>query len=182
MQGRNVSFRIWYREHMENIIPIYAFSSLVFCFVWNCIIYWTTQFIGTGLHHYDFMTSFDQKVPFVPAWVSIYILSFLFWIVNFCIITKNSNKEYWFRFVSGDILSRVICGIIFLLVPTTLNRPDLEPIGFWNSVLYLIYVLDMPVNLFPSIHCLASVMSAIGLKGCSNIPGAYKVFSGVLHL
>lgn len=182
MQSKNIRIRTWYRQHMEKMVPLYAFMSLVFCFVWNCIVYWSTQFLGKELYHYNFTTSFDQNIPLVSAWVSIYILSFVFWVVNFSVIAKNSNKEYWFRFVFGDVLSRVICGAIFLLIPTTLTRPELESTGFWNSVLYLIYTLDMPVNLFPSIHCLASVMSSIGLRGCRNIPKAYKAFSWIFAL
>ena len=37
-----------------------------------------------------------------------------------------------------------------------------------------IYFMDEPYNLFPSIHCLASLMCYLGIRKCDDIPRWYK--------
>ena len=172
----------WYEAHIEKYIPQYAFFSFLCCFAVNCIVYWATQFIRADAYHYDFTTEFDRMVPFQPWWVLIYVLSFLFWVVNYSLVSKRSPKEFWFKFASADMLARVVCGVIFVVIPTTNVRPELADGGFWNMAMGLIYSLDEPFNLFPSIHCLASWMCYIGIRRNKDVSTGYKVFSFVFAL
>lgn len=168
--------RNYYSTHLERWIPQYAFFSLIGCFVWNCLIYWTSQqaIDRLGLPLHDMTISLDQKIPFEPAWVSIYVLSYLFWAGNYMLAARENSREDWFRFVFADMLSRTVCGVIFIAYPTTSVRPDITGDGFWDWAMGLIYALDLPLNLFPSIHCLASLMCYLGIRKCERVPSWYK--------
>ena len=58
--------------------------------------------------------------------------------------------------------------------PTTNVRPDIDGSGILDSLMGLIYFLDPPLDLFPSIHCLVSLLSWLGIRKCSNIPQWYR--------
>ena len=167
-------FQNWYGTHMDKWIPAYAFFSLIGCFVLNFLVYSITQHLGSNLYHYDFTTGFDRSVPFCPAWVSIYVLSFPFWVISYALTARENSKEFWYRFVFADMLARVVCGVFFLLIPTTNVRPEITGDGFWDNAMAFIYAMDMPYDLFPSIHCLASLMCYLGIRKCSTLPKTYR--------
>ncbi len=165
-----------YDAYLEKWIPRYAFFSFAGCFVWNCMIYWITQNVITvfDLPLHDLTTAMDQRVPFVPVWVGIYVLSFPFWVVSYALAARENSREDWFRFVFADMASRVVCGLIFLLYPTTNVRPVITGDGFWDWAMSVIYAADPPLDLFPSIHCLASLMCWLGIRKCERLPLWYR--------
>lgn len=166
---------LWYDAYLEKILPRYAFFSLMACFILNCTIYWLTMYLGQGAVHYDLTLPLDKAVPFRPAWVSVYVLSYPFWIVSYWITAAKSSKCFWFRFVTADLTAKIVCGIIFLLFPTTNVRPEIAGDGLWQQLMALVYSADQPVNLFPSLHCLMSLFSYLGVRKAEGTPGAYKV-------
>ena len=174
-----MKFNNWYETHIERWIPSYAFLSLIGCFVWNCLIYWGTQqtILGLGLETHDMTSAFDLMVPFRPAWVSVYILSFPFWAVCYILTARENTREDWFRFVFDDMIAKALCGVIFILFPTTNVRPDMDGRGIFECLMGLIYFLDPPLDLFPSIHCLVSLLSWLGIRKCSSIPQWYRNFT-----
>lgn len=167
-------FGNWYIAHVDKLIPHYALFSLIGCFLLNCMIYWATQLIAADFYHYDFTTSLDRLVPFRPEWVIIYVLSYPFWVANYAIIAKTSTKKKWFEFVTADMAARVICGIFFIVLPTTNIRPEITGDGMVDWLMGVIYQADLPYNLFPSIHCLASLMCYLGIRKNSGVPQWYK--------
>ena len=102
-----------------------------------------------------FTTAFDRMVPLLPAFTSIYLVCYIFWAVNYILISRI-GKEHMYRFLLGDCLSRIICGVFYVFLPTTLVRPEIAGTGFWDQVLKFVYSIDQSANLFPSIHCLVS--------------------------
>lgn len=182
MQLKINNNKLWYDAHMEKFIPQYAIFSYLACFAVNCLVYWFTQFIMAGAYHHDLTTEFDLKVPFVSQWIIIYVTTFIFWIVNYGIVAKSSTRDKWFQFATADMMSRLICGAIFIVLPTTTVRPEIEGTGFTDWLTSIIYSVDKPYNLFPSIHCLASWMCYIGMRGNKNIPWWYRATTMIFAL
>lgn len=160
------------------VIPRYAVLPLLSCVCVNFAVYSGIGKLTASWKHYDFTLSFDRAVPLLPWFASVYIGCYLFWIVNYILIARQ-GKECCFRFVTADIMSRFVCAVFFLLLPTTNVRPELTGDGMWIEILRKIYEVDAPTNLFPSIHCLVSWFSYIGLRGRKNIPRTYRAFSCV---
>ncbi len=174
MYNKLSGFRSWYEEKFGKILPWWALWPLVGCFVLNCLVYWFTQWLMADAYHYDLTLPVDRKLPVAPWWVSIYILSYGFWALNYILIGRQSRKACY-RLAFADYISKIVCGVIFALLPTTNVRPVLGD-GFWDMMLGLIYKMDSPTNLFPSIHCLVSWLCYIGLRG-TKVPTWYKLFS-----
>lgn len=169
------------KKYVNPIIPLYAIIPLVFCFVFNCTIYNVIGHLMANVPHYDFTTRWDNMVPFVPAWSFVYISCFLFWGIGYIVIGRQS-REHCFRFVTAELLSKVICGLFFLFLPTTNIRPEIVGNGFSEMLTSFIYSFDEPVNLFPSIHCLISWFCYIGVRGEKNIPKWYRIFAFIFAI
>ena len=128
--------------------------------------------------HYDLTSSLDRQIPFVKEWILIYVICYIFWAANYILIVRE-GKEHWYRFISAEMLSKCICGLFFIFLPTTNIRPEVSGTDFCSWLVRLIYTLDAPANLFPSIHCLVSWYCFIGIRKSRKIPGWYQWFSGI---
>lgn len=171
----------FYNKYLEPLVPRYAVFSLIFCFGINCIIYWGTQRLMENAYHYDLTTALDKAVPFIPEWVVIYLVCYGFWALNYILVSRQ-GKEVWFRFATADIMSRCICAVIFIVLPTTNIRPEIIGDGIYEELMRLVYQLDAPYDLFPSIHCLVSWFCYIGIRGNKRIAVGYRIFSCIFAI
>lgn len=171
-RGNTISNQM--RQGIAKIVPSYAIIPLLSCLAWNCIVYWSTQVLCAHRPHFDFSTAFDQALPFQSWWILIYVSSFVFWPLCYVMTAKYNSKEFFFRFVTADLLSRTICGIFFIVLPTTNVRPQFAVSGFCDWLLALIYQMDLPYDLFPSIHCLVSLMCWLGIYRCREVKFTVK--------
>lgn len=169
------------RDDIFGIVPKYALIPLIASFAWNMLIYSGTMMLCKEFYHHDFTTSFDRMVPLIPEFTSIYLICYAFWAANYILIGRI-GKEHMYRFLVGDFLSRMICGLFFVFLPTTLVRPEITGTGFWDQVLRLVYTVDQSANLFPSIHCLVSWFCYIGIRGQKQIPKWYRAFSMIFAI
>lgn len=170
-----------YKKTIGVLIPEYGGLSLIICFLVNGLVYWGAQLIMKDKYHYDFTTRLDNRIPFVKEWVVIYLGCYIFWAINYILIARE-GKEKWFRFAFADILSRFICGIIFVILPTTNIRPIVPGNDIFSMLMKFVYYVDTPSNLFPSIHCLASWLCFVGIRSSKKIPFWYKVFSCIFAI
>jgi membrane-associated phospholipid phosphatase len=164
------------QEKAGALLPDYARLPLIVTLLWNGVAYYGTRLFTQNWYHYNLETAIDKWIPFLPWTVSIYYGCYLFWVVNY-ILCARQEKARAYRFLSADFLAKGVCLLCFVLLPTTNTRPVVEPQGFWNSAMVLLYQRDAADNLFPSIHCLASWFCYIGLRGQRNIPRWYRRFS-----
>lgn len=106
----------------------------------------------------------DGKIPFVPAAVVPYISSYAFWVLAFGAMALVDLPRYG-QLMAAELLGCAICFVIFLAVPTQITPPP-APSGFFGFCIRTMRRIDHPlVNLFPSLHCMASwlcVFAALG--------------------
>lgn len=143
------------RKWIQKLIPDYAIKPLIVALTANFTIYLGTSGLRNFLTFHSLSSPIDDRIPFFPPFIIFYILAFLQWIINYLLIARE-GKSFCFRFVYGDAISKVFCLIFFLFWPTTLARPEVTGNGICEQLVRLIYQIDAPVNLFPSIHCLES--------------------------
>ena len=165
----------------NKILPSYTILPLISAFSYNCIIYWGSNALCKNLFHYDFTTKLDRNIPFIPETISFYFLAYLFWIINYILISRGEKKQFY-RFITADLLSRTVCFLFFIFLPTTNVRPELQGNSIWIQMVKWLYKVDEPANLFPSIHCLVSWFCVIGIKNRTDIPNWYKGISFVFAL
>lgn len=124
--------------------------------------------------HFDFSTAFDQALPFQSWWILIYVSSFVFWPLCYVMTAKYNSKEFFFRF--GDSGSAVKNHLrdFFHRAADDQVRPQFAVSGFCDWLLALIYQMDLPYDLFPSIHCLVSLMCWLGIYRCREVKFTVK--------
>ncbi len=176
-----IDFKEWHRNTICKWIPGYGSLALVICFSVNGLVYWGTQLIMGHKKHYDFTSAIDNRIPFVKEWVGIYLICYVFWIFNYILVTRE-GKEKLYRFVFADVLSRIVCGIIFIILPTTNVRPIVPGTDLFSSLMRYVYAVDPATNLFPSIHCLVSWFCFIGIRNSERVSFWYKAFSCIFSI
>lgn len=157
-------------KKLAHIIPAYSILPIAAMLGMNTLAYFGTRIFTTGRYHYNIESPLDQQLPLVPFFVVFYLLAFGQWVGCYLLIARE-KKAYCYRFFLGDIIAKAICMVIFLVFPTTLNRPEITGSGIFERLLAFVYSTDAPDNLFPSIHCLESWMCYRGCRKLANAPG-----------
>lgn len=143
------------KEKITDLIPKYAVFPLILALlVNNCVYIGVAQFKNI-LSFTSLATPLDEKIPLITPFVIFYVLAYVQWVLNYVLIGRDS-KKLCYKFVGGDIISKIICLFFFILLPTTLARPEITGTDIFSRLVEFIYTVDSPVNLFPSIHCLES--------------------------
>lgn len=163
------------------IVPRYAALPLIFALLWNTIIYNGAIALQRGRTALDMTSALENAIPFQPGWIVIYFGCYLFWAVNYILIARR-GKEVWFRFLTADLLAELICGLFFVLLPTTNVRPVITDGDLFSNLTAFLYFVDPAKNLFPSIHCMASWFCWIGVRSDRRFPTWYKWFNCLFAL
>lgn len=164
-----------------NFIPKFTILPVLCIFIYQSTVYFGTKLINHSFHHYDLTTPLDDMIQII-AWFSIiYVGCYIFWAVNYILVGKV-NKEHFYKFATSIFVSYTLCGIIFIVFPTRIDRPDITVNTLSDMVMNYVYSSDTPVNLFPSMHCLISWFCYIGIRNCKEIPLIYRLFSLIMAI
>lgn len=166
------------QKMLAGMIPGYSIFPIILALILNQAAYYGSRIIAEEWHHYNLEISLDLYIPFWPPAVSVYLGSYLFWLVSYILLARQSREEVYHFFLS-DALSRIICMAFFLLLPTTNIRPAVEIEGIWNQLVIFLYSADAADNLFPSIHCLESWLCFIGMRNRRGTSLWCRRFSGL---
>lgn len=163
------------------LIPKYAIKPLALALLVNSCVYMGVAQLRRFLTFSSLETPLDTALPFLAPFVLFYVLAFVQWGLNYLLIARDS-KELCYRFAFGNIIAKIICLFFFLLLPTTLARPEVTGTDLCSRLVRLIYTSDPPVNLFPSIHCLESwccIRASFLLKKSNR---AYRIATIIMSL
>ena len=160
-----------FRRTLRRIIPTYAILPLILPGLMNLAAYQGGKLVqlftgySTAL---DMTTAWDRAIPFQPAWVLVYIGTFLFWFYQYTTVARESPKAAC-RLAAADFVAKLICLVFFIALPTTNTRPEVEGSGFIPFVMRFIYWIDTPTNLFPSIHCFVAWLGTRYIYECKTL-------------
>ncbi len=118
----------------------------------------------------------DERTPFLSPMSAVYLLAFLQW-AQYWILLGRESRELRSRFLAGEWISKSICLLFFLLYPTTLIRPVITGSNVFERLTSLIYLIDAPNNLLPSVHCLMSWFCLRSAFQFQRIPKWYRTVS-----
>lgn len=169
------------RRWIEKVIPKYAVGPLILALVVNIVIYEGVALLREYLTFYSLELSIDRQLPFMASFVSFYLLAFVQWVINYLLIARE-NRDFCYRFVCADIIAKIFCLFFFLLFPTTIDRPEVVGNGLFEQLVKLVYDMDAPVNLFPSIHCLESWCCIHAAFAMKKMPRWYRGVTVVMSL
>lgn len=168
-------------DFYDRFIPEYARFPLTVLFFLNLGGYELVKLFTSGRYHYDMTLPIDLEVPILPATVLIYFGSYLVWIFGY-VASGRIGKEELRRFFAADVVSKIVSYALFIIIPTARVRPEITGTGFFDALLRMLYAMDTPEGLFPSLHCLNSWMCFIGVRKYKKVRASVKVFYFVAAL
>ncbi len=170
------------KNFFKKYLPLNILLPLLALVFSNLIVYFGTRLINhlTNRTYYNLSVGFDSKIPFIPNFVLFYVLAYPFWYLTYYAVLR-SGGENCKKILFANLGAKLLTGIIFVLIPTTFPRPEITGGGLGTFVLKnVIYGMDAPDNLFPSVHVLESWMSFVALKRLKGCPGLVKIGSFIL--
>ncbi|MCR5322725.1 MAG: phosphatase PAP2 family protein [Lachnospiraceae bacterium] len=141
----------------RRLLPDYAVRALIILILSNILVYYGARALNamSGRSYLDMTGIIDRAIPVIPGFSVIYLIAFPFWYATYFFICR-SDRSKCFRLVATAVTAKLLCGVLFVMIPTTIIRPEITGQGPANVLLEFIYATDSPDNLFPSIHCLES--------------------------
>jgi len=160
----------------RSYIPEYSRLLLPLALLWNLLFYYGSEAIAENLRHYDMTMAIDSLIPVIPPTVIVYFLSFFFWAVNYVLAARRA-ESFARKFFFADFVVKAVSFFFFVIVPTTCVRPQPAGTDFFSGILRILYFLDSPTNLFPSLHCSISLLAAFAVTGDEKVSPAYRLLS-----
>lgn len=163
---------------MKRILPRYSYIPMLSVLLFNLLTFYGTRLLNRSWPHISVTTGLDNLIPVIPVAVTVYIFAYITWLIGYGVIARDS-RGLCYEILSGELVAKFLTMICFLALPTVMERPELAGDDLFSRMLRLIYYLDTPDNLFPSVHCLENWIIFRGTLRCEKVTPGYKVAAGV---
>ena len=172
------------KKFIEKWIPRYAVVPLLACVILNTIVYYGNRLVPKCRFFDVSIPGIDDQIPLWTWMITFYVFSYVFWVVGFIIIGRE-NKKVCYEMLSGEMIAKSICLVFFFAMPTEMvdwpsGQFEINNVFDWAT--QLIYDMDEPNNLFPSIHCLESWVVTRGAFRCKKPKNWYKIYCVIFTL
>ncbi len=164
------------RRSFREIFPPYVWITFAYLAAIDLFVFYATRPILPYLPAHSLSTPLDEAIPLAPAWVTIYFLSFLSWVITIVWMLCES-KQQAYRMCGVYTIVMIVSLICFLAYPVTIERPEITGTGLFNDWMRLLYKVDSPTNLCPSLHVVISYLCWRGPMHCKKIPKWYTWFN-----
>jgi membrane-associated phospholipid phosphatase len=100
----------------------------------------------------------DDLVPFWPAWSLPYLLSIFWWFACYIWATFKMDASKYRQFLVSTVFMLLSSYVVFILVPTYVERPSADGTGWQYDLIRHIFANDRVNNAFPSGHTYNTVL------------------------
>lgn len=159
----------------------YTIIPIILLFVFQLSVYYFSKMINKNMLHHDFTLEFDRMVPLLTIFIVPYILSYVWWLVSPMLIANYLGKKAFYNYIFASVITYFICFLFYIILPTTIIRPNIENNSIFDILTNFIYTTDVPNNLFPSMHCLISWLLFVGIRN-KNVPKKIVVTQGIIAI
>ena len=166
---------------IRNLLPGYGWACFLFLVFCQCTVFWATRIPLAYMEKIDLSIALDDIIPFRPGWISIYVLSFASWAGTLFLLFRQ-RKEHVYRNSAAYFVTLILTAITFLLLPGAIERPEVPGRDFFSWLTRLIYLVDQPNNLCPSLHVICSYYCWRAIWDTEGIPLWYRRFNFVFLL
>lgn len=170
-----------YVKKLYDLIPRYGWIMLICFLSFNMLTYYGARLVITDAYKHDLTTYLDTIIPLRTEWIIIYVLSYLQWAVGF-IIAARESRDVCYRVFVGELIAKFFCLLCFVFFPVTIARPEIMGEAPWDYLTRLIYAIDTPDCLFPSLHCLESYVCFRAATLSEKMPRWYARVMGAFAL
>lgn len=140
------------------LLPKFMRVPVLVAVLFNFFVYLApSRLFVTDVVRYDLSIGLDRMLPCIPAFLLIYVLAYVQWVFSYVWHCRDSER-LTYHLCTANIVAKSLCLLCFIFLPTQIVRPEITGDGLFSWGLRLVYTIDDPVNLFPSIHCVESWM------------------------
>ena len=122
-------------------------------------------------HNYHVLNwQIDEKIPFMPEWIYMYLFFFLYVIVC-CFYLFIKDRDNYCQLCRMAIIGAVITYIVFVCYPTEMvdERNLCNADVFTRWLCRITFVADYPaINCFPSLHCVDTFIVVFAICASKN--------------
>lgn len=97
---------------------------------------------------YRLYFSWEQTTPFIPQFAYVYLSLSMFLLLPLFCLTENRLRAW----AKANMVMTFIAGACFVALPAQLAVARSDAVREQHVVYHLLYSLDLPHNLFPSLH------------------------------
>lgn len=168
---------------LRRIFPPKFFRLGAIILGFNCLVYYGSRLVNLGGNYHCITLPIDEAIPFVPAFIIIYILAFAQWGLGYLELAHEEDGTCR-KFLWALLIAKALCAVCFLVYPTCMTaRPIPEGRDLFSRLCAMIFFVDTPPdNLFPSIHCMESWMCLRLTMQSKKLPPWVKAGCGVFTL
>lgn len=171
-------------------VPWWGWIAGVCSLAIQSVFYYTSNAIVKAFNITPICTKIDvidNAIPILPIFAIFYIWSYIFWFFA-PVMASISGKEQFKKFVIGQLLAYFVGFIIYIIMPTYMDRVEEGLIEYSQSghwLLNIIYSIDggrCAFNLLPSYHCMTSTYSFLAVYRQEKISKGYRIYSLVIAI
>ena len=167
---------------MEKIKGLFSrngrYRLMPFCLsaaVINILAYYIPKLITAKGPWHNLATGIDPLIPLIPATIIIYGGAFLQWVLYYFRLAGD-EVPIASRFLTAEIISKIVCAVTFLAYPSCVARPEITGGDFFSVITKMMFFVDIPTCVFPSIHCLQSWLCMRYVMDRKDLTAGYKTF------
>ena len=164
------------RRPLLKRLPRYAVICYLYFWAIDFLVFYGTRPILPYLPSHSLSTPLDEMIPVRSAWIVVYVAAFATWFITIAWIMPES-KRHAYRLCGAYTIIMIASLICFLAYPVTIQRPEITEGGVFNDLLRLIYSLDSPTDLCPSLHVVLNYVCWRCTLDCRKIPKWYQWFN-----
>ena len=175
VRGKGLSGKVFQR------IPVYV--PVCFCLLLGgqLITYYGSRLFCDESRLILMNSPLDEMIPFVPVWITVYLLAYLSWAVSALVILYQSKAQA-VRFTFAVLAAFAFSTVIFVLFPGTMTRPEVPGTDIFSALTRFIFNADPALTLCPSYHVMISYFCWRGLYECDRIPAWFRPFNFIFLL
>ena len=155
-------------------LKLHGWIAIAALIAMNMIAYYGGRLLTSSSYHYDLSTAVDRWIPFIPAVIIIYAgVAYIQWGIGYYWSACEDKKTVLYIF-GAEIIAKIPSMVIFLLIPTTMVRPEVTGNDIFSFFVRMVYTIDQPNILFPSFHVLESYILLRTMPKLKKAPIWYK--------
>ena len=133
---------------------LYYLKNVIIIFGGNAFVYFIVKLF---IKDYNLIGwNIDKNIPFIKSFIYIYLLWYPYLFVSYYFVYKKDLSKFK-RLLKSTVMGMLIGNIFYVVYPTMIDRPVVDSFNSLTTFLvYITYKADIPVNCFPSLHCLLS--------------------------
>ena len=140
--------------------------------LWLVFLPWYFVLNRLPIQFHDIHVPLDDMIPFLEGFLVFYILWFPYIVFGLLFTLLTSRKDF-LTMISLIFLSLIPSMLVCTFFPSEVNlRPtEMNDNVFTWIIKNVIYSVDNPRNVFPSMHCIVAIVITVGLFTSEKMKG-----------